>query len=90
MSQKEGKPKRGRCAFMFFCTEKRPEVTKKYPDLKFTEVGKKLGEMWRSLGEESKEPYKQKALKDKERYLNEIGKIKGGKLKNPSSSDSEK
>lgn len=89
MSKKERAPKKWLSAFMFFCTEKRPEVVKNYPGLKFGEVGKKLGEMWRNLRDDSKEPYKQKSIKDKERYMKEIGKLKLGKLKG-SSSDSEK
>lgn len=89
MSKKESKPKRGLSAFMFFCNEKRPEVKEKYPDMKFGEVGKKLGEMWNNLSDDKKEPYKQKALKDKERYSNEMSKLKGGKIKSPSS-DSDK
>lgn len=89
MSKKEGKPKRGLTAFMFFCNEKRPEVVEKNPGLKFGEVGKKLGEMWRNLSDDNKEPYKQKAMKDKERYMNEIAKVKEEKKKG-SSSDSDK
>lgn len=89
MSKKEGKPKRGLSAFMFFCNEKRPDVVKMNPELKFGEVGKKLGEMWRNLEDDKKEPYKQKAILDKERYKNELDKAKGKKIKNPDS-DSDK
>ena len=89
MSKKEGKPKRGLSAYMFFCQEQRPEVAKKHPEMKFGELGKMLGEMWRALDESKKEPYKQKAMKDKERYMNEIAKVKEEKKKG-SSSDSDK
>lgn len=81
MSKKEGKPKRGLSAYMFFCTEKRPEIMKKYPDMKFGEVGKKLGEMWKNLSDAKKEPFKQKAIKDKERYENEMSQLNGVKPK---------
>lgn len=89
---KEAKPKRGRSPYVFFCTEKRPEVVKKYPDLKFGEIGKKLGEMWKDLDDSKKEPYKQKAIKDKERYKNEMskmGKVMKGKKGKSSSTDSD-
>ena len=93
MSKKEGKPKRGLSAYMFFCTEKRPEVMKKYPDLKFGEVGKKLGEMWKELSDAKKEPFKQKAIEDKERYEKEMSGFKGTKTskskKSKKSSDSD-
>ena len=93
MSKKEGKeakPKRGLSAYVFFCRDKRPEVVKKYPDLKFGEVGKKLGEMWRDLDDSKKEPYKQKEIKDKERYRNEMSKVNvKGKKGKTSTSDSD-
>lgn len=87
MSKKEGKPKRGLSAYMFFCQEQRPEVAKKHPEMKFGELGKMLGEMWRDLDESKKEPYKQKAMKDKERYQKEMGKTKSKKSKHSTDSD---
>lgn len=83
MSKKEAKPKRGLSAYMFFCSEKRPEIIKKYPDMKFGEIGKKLGEMWKNLSDAQKEPFKKKAMKDKQRYEKEKSKQKDSKLVKP-------
>jgi len=67
-------PKRGRSSYIFFCSNKRQEVTDKLVSegKKKTEVLKKLGEMWRELDEDDKEPYEKLAKKDKKRYENEM------------------
>lgn len=89
MSKKEGKVKRGLNAYMFFANEKRPDLIKKYPEMKIGEIGKKLGEMWKNLDDDKKEPYKQKAIQDKERYKQELANAKAGKITKPES-DSDK
>lgn len=60
-------PKRGLSAYMFFVQEKRAEVKRDHPDATFGEIGKKLGEMWRSLGDEQKSKYEKLAKADKAR-----------------------
>merc|ERR1739841_444886 len=45
-----------------------PKVVKSNPDLKVTEVGKKLGELWRAMSDSEKAPYVKKADADKIRY----------------------
>ena len=35
----------------------RSKVVKDFPDLVFTEIGSKLGEMWRALSDEEKKKY---------------------------------
>ena len=42
-------PKRAKSAYFIFCEDKRPEIKSKYPDLKMTDVSKKLGEAWKEL-----------------------------------------
>ena len=69
-------PKRGMSAFLFFSNAKRAEVTAELkaanPDLKgVAEVGKRLGEMWKELSDEAKQPYNEQAAADKERYERE-------------------
>jgi hypothetical protein len=64
-------PKGAKNAFIFFCNEKRNEVKKANPDLKATEITKKMAEMWKE--EADKEPYQNMAKKDKERYTEELG-----------------
>jgi hypothetical protein len=77
-------PKRPRSAYIFFCTEKRVEVKEDNPELKGTEVTKKLGQLWK--GEYAKESKRvkwvKKATEDKIRYKTEM------KTYEPSDSDS--
>lgn len=47
-------PKRNKSAYLFFCDDKRDSVKKSNPDLKMTEVSKKLAELWRALGDSDK------------------------------------
>ena len=51
------KPKRKPNAYMNFVKKIRPEVVKENPDLSFTDIGKRLGEMWRALSDEEKKKY---------------------------------
>lgn len=50
--------KRPLSGYMKFVKAKRAEVVKAHPSLKVTEVGKKLGEMWRGLSDAEKAKYK--------------------------------
>ncbi|RJL30105.1 non-histone chromosomal protein 6 [Bailinhaonella thermotolerans] len=61
-------PKRPRSAYMYFSQDKRDEVVKENPDVGFGQIGKILGERWRSLGPEEKRPYEEKADADRRRY----------------------
>ena len=44
-------------SYMNFVKKMRPKVVKDFPDLKFTEIGSKLGEMWRALTDDEKKKY---------------------------------
>ena len=61
-------PKRNLSAYFFFMNDQRPKVVKANPDLKVTEVGKKLGELWRAMSDSEKAPYNKKADADKVGY----------------------
>jgi len=63
-------------SFMFFAHEKRPEVKEKYPDLKLTQIGKKLSEIWKTVPPEEKKVYEMKAASDKERFNNAMSHYK--------------
>ena len=65
-------PKKNLSAFMFFSNDKREQVKTENPGIAFGEVGKKLGEMWKSLSAEGKAPYNAKAEEDKGRYAIEM------------------
>jgi len=62
------KPKRACSSFMFFANEKRPDLRKEFPTYKITEIGKKLGEMWKALTPDEKKKFDEIAQKDQERY----------------------
>lgn len=74
------KPKRGKSAYLFFCTEHRDEAKAQLgEEAKTTEVTAELGRMWNELKESTKEKDKKKLSKyedlaksDKERYLSEM------------------
>ena len=51
------KPKRKPNAYMNFVKKTRPKIVKDFPDLSFTEIGSKLGEMWRELTDDEKKKY---------------------------------
>jgi len=62
------KPKRAMSSFMFFANEQRPNVRLQYPDIKITEIGKRLSELWKALTKEQRQKYVDDADRDKERY----------------------
>lgn len=48
------RPKKPMTAFFLWANENRDRVKEKYPDLKLTDVSKKLGEMWKEVSDKSK------------------------------------
>jgi len=66
------RPKRGLSAFMFFSKETRPKIVAENPDMKFGQIGKTIGEMWRAMDDEQKKPYQDMAEEDKARYDREM------------------
>jgi len=64
-------PKRGLSAYMFFANEQRENVREENPGISFGQVGKVLGERWKSLSESQRGPYEEKAKVDKKRYEDE-------------------
>ncbi|GMG98436.1 hypothetical protein Nepgr_000276 [Nepenthes gracilis] len=78
-------PKRAMSGFIFFSQAERENVKKENPGISFLEVGKVLGDKWRKMSAEEREPYEAKARADKKRYKDEIG---GYKNPQPSNMDS--
>lgn len=66
--KKEKVRKRATSAYQFWCKDERSKMEKKFPDLKYTELRKKMGEKWKKLSEEKKEPYLEKANKEKIKF----------------------
>ena len=86
--------KRSPSAYMLFCKDFREEVKKENPDMKFGDITKTLGQMWRDLGSKKKKKYTEKAAELKEEFLNknkneENEDEKDDKNKSDSDSDSE-
>jgi len=51
------KTKRQPNAYMIFVKKMRPKIVKENPDMSFTEIGKRLGELWRALTDDEKKKY---------------------------------
>jgi len=86
-------PKRALSAYMFFCQDKREDVRRKNPDMKFTDIAKELGNQWKGMDEPAKAVYADMAQKDKERYTKEMTAYeanKPGNNKDDSSDEEEK
>ncbi|CCK71495.1 high-mobility group nucleosome-binding protein KNAG_0H00800 [Huiozyma naganishii CBS 8797] len=64
-------PKRSMSAYMFFANENRDIVKSENPNATFGQLGKLLGEKWKNMSTEDKEPYDAKAAADKKRYESE-------------------
>jgi structure-specific recognition protein 1 len=69
-------PKRALSGFMFFSQMERENLKKTNPGISFTDVGRVLGEKWKNLSAEEKEPYEAKAQADKKRYKDELSGYK--------------
>ena len=72
--EKEGvqKPKKALTAYFCFMNTKRQQVKEENPGDKIGDIAKKLGAMWKSLGEEEKKLYLEMSAKDKERHQMEM------------------
>lgn len=69
-------PKRASTSFLYFSNEMRPKLKERQPELKFGELGQKLGEMFRNLTPEEKEKYEKMARDDKARFSKESAAYK--------------
>ncbi|MCO5551234.1 hypothetical protein L7F22_004733 [Adiantum nelumboides] len=72
-------PKRAMSSFMFFSQVERENLKKTNPGLQFTDVAKVLGERWKKMTDEEKEPYEAQAKRDKTRYAAEMEDYRSGK-----------
>ncbi|KAL4916281.1 high mobility group box domain-containing protein [Aspergillus aurantiobrunneus] len=71
-------PKRGLSAYMFFANDNREKVREENPGITFGQVGKMLGEKWKSLSDKDRKPYEDKAAADKKRYEDEKAAYNAG------------
>lgn len=65
-------PKRASGAYVFFTNYMRPVIMKEIPGVKFVEMGRALGERWRSLHPDEKKQYEDMAAEDKRRFQTEL------------------
>lgn len=63
-----GQPKRNMCAFLHFCSAKRPKLKQENPSLSVGALAKQLSSAWKLMTPEQKKPYDILAEKDKQRY----------------------
>lgn len=61
-------PKRALSAYMFFANSERDVVRAENPGIAFGQIGKLLGEKWKSMDAEKRAPFEQQAEADKKRY----------------------
>ncbi|KAG2301470.1 hypothetical protein Bca4012_059731 [Brassica carinata] len=69
-------PKKAMSGFMYFSQMERDNIKKANPGIGFGDIGKVLGDKWRQMSAEEKEPYEAKAQVDKKRYKDEISDYK--------------
>jgi len=67
---KKSVTKRSPSSYMLFCKDFREEVKKDSPDMKFGDITKALGQMWRDLSDKKKKKYSLKAAELKNEFLN--------------------
>eukprot|EP01025_Chloroclados_australasicus_P060471 TRINITY_DN7764_c0_g2_i1.p1 TRINITY_DN7764_c0_g2~~TRINITY_DN7764_c0_g2_i1.p1 ORF type:complete len:178 (-),score=36.81 TRINITY_DN7764_c0_g2_i1:202-735(-) len=73
-------PKRPLSAYLMYSNEKRNAVKEKHPDLTFTEIPKKIAEMWKALSAAEKQPYENMAADNKKKYEKEMEKYNATKV----------
>ncbi|XP_039117381.1 FACT complex subunit SSRP1 [Dioscorea cayenensis subsp. rotundata] len=71
-------PKRAMSAFMFFSNSERENIKKSNPGLSFTDVGRALGDRWKKMSAEEKEPFEAMARADMKRYREAMAGYKSG------------
>ena len=77
------KPKKALTGYFCFMNATRKQVKDKNPGDKVGDIAKKLGKMWKSMGDEEKKPYLEMSEKDKERYLKEMADFQKENMVSP-------
>lgn len=72
-------PKGATTSYMLFSNEIRSSVKAENPGASVTELSKLIGAKWREMTAEEKEPYEEKARKDKQRFIEETKAYKASK-----------
>eukprot|EP00494_Astrolonche_serrata_P022176 UN22433 len=61
-------PARTRSAYMYFCEDRRKEMTNDNPDASMVEISAMLGKLWSETDEKERSPYVEQSGKSKARY----------------------
>jgi len=70
------KPKKARSGYMWFCKENRPVQVDAHPDARFGEITKLMAKAWSEMSDDSKQPYQDLHMLDKERFSDEMSELK--------------
>ncbi len=70
-------PKKPSGAYMWFCKDMRDDIKKEHPERGVTDIGRRLGELWKSTSDEEKKKYYIMAEEDKERYNKDMSSYHG-------------
>ncbi|KAL5722623.1 hypothetical protein ACHQM5_006124 [Ranunculus cassubicifolius] len=73
-------PKKALSDFMFFSQMERANIKQSNPGMGFTDVAKALGEKWRNMTGEEKEPFKTMARADQMRYKDAMAGYEGDSM----------
>jgi hypothetical protein len=69
---------KGACGpYMWFCKEMRDDIKTENPDWAVTQIGKRLGEMWKATSEDDKKKFFEMAEEDKIRHKKDMAAYKG-------------
>lgn len=83
--KRKSSEKKAFTAYMFFSIKNRERVASENADMKFTDVGKRMGELWKAMSEDEKKPYREmQAQMEKEikegTYVQPEKKVKKAKI----------
>lgn len=79
------RPKKNLSPYLYFASQRRPELKKECPDMSFFEYTQTIAAEWKLLSKSDKKPFNDIAAKDKERYEKEKREYveNGGKFQFP-------
>ena len=70
-------PKRALSAYMFYSQENREKIKSENPEASFGEMGRIMGERWKTMTDAQKKSYVEKSDRDKSRYEKEKAEYQG-------------
>ncbi|CAN0890438.1 FACT complex subunit SSRP1 [Linum grandiflorum] len=69
-------PKKAMTSYVIFCQRERETIKKENPGISFGEISKALGDKWKTMSAEEKQPYSEMAKADSKRYQEEASGYK--------------